>query len=98
MSMIHIYLSPLQLLMLSLSIFNQFIITVAQSTIPHLLHSSEFLSLAPVSDGDILKAIKRLKPSKSVGLDDILCFIIKGCSAIFIHILRHVFNFSLTLQ
>jgi hypothetical protein len=32
------------------------------------------------------------------GLDDIPGFIIKGCSSIFIHILRHIFNLSLTQQ
>jgi hypothetical protein len=52
----------------------------------------------PVSDADVCKAIKRLKPSKSVRLDDIPGFIIKGCSAIFILILGHIFNLSLTQQ
>jgi hypothetical protein len=66
--------------------------------LPRLSQCSEFLSLPPVSDADICKAIKRLKPSKSVGLDDISGFIIKGCSAIFIPILRHIFNLSLTQQ
>jgi hypothetical protein len=63
---------------------------------PSLSQSSEFVSLASISDADVCKAIKRLKPSKSVGLDDIPVFAIKGCSAIFIHILRHIFNLSLT--
>jgi hypothetical protein len=63
-----------------------------------LAQSSEFLSLAPISDADVCKAIKRLKSSKSVGLDDIPGFIIKGCSDIFIPILRHIFNLSLTQQ
>jgi hypothetical protein len=64
-----------------------------------LLQCSEFLSLAPISDLDVCKAIKRLKP-KSVGLDDIPGFVIKGFSAtrIFIPILRHIFNLSLTQQ
>jgi hypothetical protein len=66
--------------------------------LPHLSQCSEFLSLAPVSDADVCKAIKRIKPLKSVGLDDIPGFIIKGCSAIFIPILKHVFNLSLTQQ
>jgi hypothetical protein len=64
---------------------------------PRLSQCSEFLSVAPVSDADVCKAIKRLKPSKSVGLD-IPGFIIKGCSAIFMPILRHIFNLSLTQQ
>jgi hypothetical protein len=47
-----------------------------------LSKSSEFLPLTPVSDADICKAIERLKHSKSVGLDDIPGFVIKGCSGI----------------
>jgi hypothetical protein len=46
--------------------------------IPPLSQSSEFLSLAPISDVDVCKAIKRLN-SKSVGLDDIPGFVIKSC-------------------
>jgi hypothetical protein len=65
---------------------------------PPLSQSSELLSLASISDLDVCKAIKRLEPSKSVGLDDIPGFVIKGCSAIFIPILRHIFNLSLTQQ
>jgi hypothetical protein len=57
-----------------------------------LSQSSELLSLAPISDANVCKAITRLKPSKSVGLDDIPGFVIKGCSAIFILILRRIFN------
>jgi hypothetical protein len=41
-------------------------------------YCSEFLPLAPVSDLDIQKIVKRLKPTKSVGLDDIPGFITKG--------------------
>jgi hypothetical protein len=37
---------------------------------PPLSQLSEFLSLAPISDADVCKAIKRLKPSKSVEPDD----------------------------
>jgi hypothetical protein len=65
---------------------------------PSLSHSSEFLSVVPISDADVCKAIKRLKPSTSVGLDDILGFIIKVCSGIFIPVLRHIFNLSLAQQ
>jgi hypothetical protein len=39
---------------------------------PLLSQSSEFISLDPINDADVCKAIKRIKPSKSVGLDDIL--------------------------
>jgi hypothetical protein len=41
---------------------------------PPLSQSSDILSLAPISDADVCKAIKR---SKSVGLDDIPGFITK---------------------
>jgi hypothetical protein len=63
-----------------------------------LSQSSEFLSLVPISDADVCKAIKRLKPSKSVGLDDIPGFIVKSCSDIFIPILMHIFNLNVTQQ
>jgi hypothetical protein len=53
--------------------------------------------LHPISDLDVCKAITRVKPSKSVGLD-IPGFVIKGCSAVFIRILRRIFNLSLTQQ
>jgi hypothetical protein len=45
--------------------------------IPRLSQSSEFLSLVPISDADVCKAIKRLKHSKYVALDDNHGFIIK---------------------
>jgi hypothetical protein len=57
-----------------------------------LSQSSEFLSLASVSDADICKA------TKSVGLDGIPQFILHGCSVIFILLLRHIFNLRLTQQ
>ncbi|PNF33582.1 hypothetical protein B7P43_G14684 [Cryptotermes secundus] len=63
---------------------------------PNLLSSSEFLPLASLSESDVMKAIKRLRPSKSVGVDDIPGFIIKGCTDIFVPILKHIFNLSLS--
>jgi hypothetical protein len=51
-----------------------------------------------VSDSDIIKAIKRLKPSKSVRVDDIPGFIIKGCTDIFVPVLKHIFNLNLSQQ
>jgi hypothetical protein len=44
--------------------------------------SSEFYSLAPVSDSNAFKANKRLRPSKSFGVDDVSGFIIKVCTDI----------------
>jgi hypothetical protein len=63
---------------------------------PTLLSSSEFLILASVSDWDVTKAIKRLTPSKSVGVDDIPGFVIKDCTDIIVPILKHIFNLSLS--
>jgi hypothetical protein len=65
---------------------------------PPLSQSSEFLSLAPSFNAEVCKASKRLKPSKSVGHDDIPGFIMKGSSHIFIPVLKHIFNLSLTQQ
>jgi hypothetical protein len=65
---------------------------------PPLSQPSDILSLGPIPNVDVCKAIKRLKPSKSVGLDHVPGFIIKGCSSIFIPILRRIFNLSLTQQ
>jgi hypothetical protein len=42
------------------------------------------------------KAIKRLGPSKSVGVDDTPSFIINGCTDIFVPVLKHIFNLSLS--
>jgi hypothetical protein len=64
---------------------------------PTLSSSSEFLSLAPVSDSDVSKAVKRLSPSTSAGVD-IPGFIIKGCTDIFVHVLIHIFKLSLSQQ
>lgn len=40
--------------------------------------SSDFLQLPPISELDILKDIKRLRPSKSVGVDGLRGFAMKG--------------------
>jgi hypothetical protein len=66
--------------------------------IPPLSQSSEFLSLAPISNADVCKAINGLKSSKSFYLDDVPGFVIKGRSVIFIQILRPIFNVSLPQQ
>jgi hypothetical protein len=58
--------------------------------------SSDFLNVPVVFDSDVKRAIQCLKSTKSVGLDDILSFIIKGCSEIFVPVLKHIFNLSLS--
>jgi hypothetical protein len=60
--------------------------------------SSDNLSLFPVTDADIRKAIKWLKPCKSVGFDGIPGFIIKGCIDIFVPLLKYIFSLSLSQQ
>jgi hypothetical protein len=62
--------------------------------VPTLSSYSEFLSLAPVSDSGVFISIKRLRPTKSVEVDDILGFIIKGCTDIFVPVLKHICNLS----
>jgi hypothetical protein len=63
--------------------------------IPSLWQFSEFLSFTPISNADVCKAIKRLKSSKPTGLD-VFAVVIKGCSVMFVPILRHIVNLSLT--
>jgi hypothetical protein len=57
-----------------------------------LSQSSDFLFLAPITDEDVCKAIKKLKPPTPAGLEDIPGFVVKGCS------LRRMFNLSITQQ
>jgi hypothetical protein len=86
------------LLMISQSIFSYYTtILVLLSSLPSS-PSSEFLSLAPVSYLDGFKVSKRLRPSKSVGVDDIPGLIIKGCTDIIVPVLKHIFNLSLSQQ
>jgi hypothetical protein len=42
--------------------------------------STERLPLTRITDYDLLKALKRLRPFKSFGVHDISGFIIKGCT------------------
>jgi hypothetical protein len=39
-----------------------------------------------------------MRPSKSVGVDDIPGLIIKGCTDVFVLVLKHIFNLSLSQQ
>jgi hypothetical protein len=58
---------------------------------------SDTLVVAPVDD-DVSKAIKRLRSTKSVGLDGIPSFVVKGCSEIVAHLLTFIFNLSFYMQ
>jgi hypothetical protein len=60
--------------------------------------SFEFLSLARITPSADCKAIRRLKLSNSVGLDDIPGFVMKYCSVIFIPVPKYIFNVCLTQQ
>jgi hypothetical protein len=70
--------------------------TPCTGVFPSLSQSSEFVSLAPISELDICKSLRRLRPSKSVGLDDNPSFVIKGCSEIFVPVIKHIFDLRLT--
>jgi hypothetical protein len=54
------------------------------------------LPAAPFSATEVSRAIKRLRPSKCVGLNGIPSFIIKGFSDIFILLLTYIFNLIVT--
>jgi hypothetical protein len=59
---------------------------------------NDFVQLPPISQLDILKAIKHLRPSKSVGCVGICGFIIKDCSAVFVPLLKYIFDLSLSQE
>jgi hypothetical protein len=67
-----------------------------QSITPANLITSDFLPTAPISAAEVSRAIKRLRPSKCVGLDGIPSFVIKGCSDVFTPLLTYIFNLSVT--
>ena len=64
----------------------------------HGLLLRDFLQLPPTSELDILKAIKCLWDSRSVGINGILGFTIKGVSTIFALLLEYNFDLSLSQQ
>jgi hypothetical protein len=76
------------------SIFNSSSATQVHSN-PMEMTSSDFFKVPFIFDSDVKQAFQRLKSTKSVGLDDIPSFIIKGCSEIFVPVLKHIFNLSL---
>jgi hypothetical protein len=65
-------------------------------TSPSVNQGAENLRLAPVFNSDVQNAIERLRPSKSVGIDEIPSFVIKGCCEIFVPALRFIFDLSLS--
>lgn len=56
----------------------------------NVLHTFSF------SERDIERAISALKPKFSLAFDGIPSFIVKGCSTIFVPLLTHIFNVSLS--
>lgn len=56
----------------------------------------DFLHSVRVDHVEIAEAIRKLKPKFSSGVDGIPSFIIKGCGDLFIPILKHIFNLSLS--
>jgi hypothetical protein len=67
------------LLLLSLSVFSQYTpIQLIYNRPPEVFPdfwSSELLSLVPIPESDIFQFLKRLRPVKSIGADDILALI-----------------------
>jgi hypothetical protein len=84
------------LLKLLLSTFSQLTIILHHRLVLRVLFFSDFIPLFLISDRDIQKSIKRLRPTKSVGLGDIPRFIIKGSSDILVPVLKYVFNLMLS--
>lgn len=68
------------------------LVSIYQSLTKCFPHPSEFSSLAQISDLDAFKTLKRLKPSISVAVNDIIAFVIKSWSDIFVPYLKHIFN------
>jgi hypothetical protein len=70
------------------SIFNTFCMSVN----PTDTVTSDSLPTVPISAAEVSKVIKRLRPSKCVGLDGIPSLVIKGCSDIFTPLLAYISN------
>jgi hypothetical protein len=68
----------------SLNPFSHYIIILVLYTSPPRNYFLKFVSLAPVSDLNILKARKRLRSPISVGVDDIPSFGFKGGCELFV--------------
>jgi hypothetical protein len=54
------------------------------------------MSLAPISNSDIHNTMKRQGPTKSVEIYGIPGFVIKGCSEIFVPVLKFIFNLNIS--
>jgi hypothetical protein len=60
-----------------------------QKVFPSLSLSPEFVSSAPTSDSEAVKALKHLRPFKPVGFVDITGLVTKGCYDIFVSLLKY---------
>lgn len=58
--------------------------------------SNDNLSIASFQSSETELAIGKLKPKLSISFNGIPSFIVKGCSSIFVPILTHIFNLSLS--
>ncbi|PNF19791.1 hypothetical protein B7P43_G14658 [Cryptotermes secundus] len=76
------------------SVFNRSTLGIDTLSLDKLC--TDNLPLAYISNRDVQNAIKRLRPTKSVGTDGIPNFVIKGCSEILVPVLRYIFNLSLS--
>jgi hypothetical protein len=55
-----------------------------------------FLSVAPLSAANVMRAVECSKPSRGVGQDDISSFIIEGCFHPSLLLLTYVFNLHIS--
>jgi hypothetical protein len=77
----------------SQSIFSQYTIILLSSQ--PFRYDLDFLPLAPVSGSDAFETIKHLRQNL-LDLMTFLAFITKSCTGIFVPVLQHVFNLSLS--
>jgi len=57
-----------------------------------------YMTLTCVNEQEVLSALKKLKPKRSVGPDGIPPFVFKACADIFVVPLLHIFNISIKNQ
>lgn len=77
--------------------FSQFFSAIYQvsSTYQGTLHSQGSFEFSIITEENVKLSIKKLKPKKATGADNVPSYIFKGCSEIFLKPLSYLFNLSL---
>lgn len=57
--------------------------------------NDELLNIRQISDADVIKAIDKLKPKRTMGHDNVPSYVIKGCKEAFVKPLALIFNLAL---